>query len=64
MNYIKNLEQQVAELKLEIKRKDKAMSDLFTYLSLPKFWEDTTVQVYDVKQRLLNIRMINGWEGE
>lgn len=62
MNYIKQLQEHITELELSHKRKNEAINDLFYYLSLPKFHKDTTVQVADIKQRLLDIRLLNGWE--
>jgi len=62
MNYIKQLQERIKELELSLDRKDEALNDLFHYINLPKFHKDTTVQVSDIRRRLLDIRTITGLE--
>jgi len=52
MNYIKQLEYSNNLKSAEICGLRAAISDLEQYLSSPKFWEDTTVQVNDIFSRL------------
>lgn len=56
MNYIKQLQNRVEELETEQKIKDDKITAMLFYLGLPKFWEDTTVQVSDMYVRLLDLR--------
>ena len=47
-NYIKTLQDTVAEKEQEIKRLEEMIQDLAVYLALPKFDNDTTVSKYDI----------------
>jgi hypothetical protein len=51
-NYIHTLQDRVAELEQELERQVANEQELVTYLGLPKFWKDPTVQVTDILHRL------------
>jgi hypothetical protein len=55
MNYINQLQDENKELKAQIKAAEIAIQEFRTHLTIPKFWEDTTIQVSDVDMRLLEI---------
>lgn len=55
MNYIKQLQAKIAELKSEKEEAANRLDDLRVYLSSEKFHNDTTVQVGDVLRRLPRI---------
>ena len=52
MNYIKRLENENKEVRVELCGLRCGLSDLKSYLQSSKFWNDTTVQVNDVLLRL------------
>ena len=52
MNYIKRLEMELQEARTELTGLRCGLDDLRGYLMMPKFWQDTTVQVSDVLHRL------------
>lgn len=52
MNYIKTLQNERQDLTAEVCGLRGGLADLRRYLALPKFHEDTTVQVQDVLNRL------------
>ena len=52
MNYIKRLENEIKEKRAEIVGLRAGLQDLREYLSLPKFQNDTTVQVFDIFARI------------
>lgn len=56
MNYIKQLERDLADLKIDRTLALLHLVDLQAYLSLEKFHDDTTVQVADVLRRLEPIK--------
>ena len=56
MNYIKRLEEEVAVLREQAAVAYVEIEDLFEYLELPKFEQDTTVQTKDVFNRLAKAR--------
>ena len=56
MNYIKQLQQDKAELEQELATISEGISDIYRYLSLPKFDADTTVQTRDILLRLDEIK--------
>ena len=58
MNYIKKLEARVDQLEREKAGALEQVVELLSYLSLPKFHVDTTVQVSDIHSRLDEARMI------
>jgi hypothetical protein len=51
-NYIHTLQERVAYLEKELGEQQAKERELVTYLALPKFWQDTTVQVTDILHRL------------
>ena len=57
MNYIKQLQATVEELKAEKAEANEAATELLIYLQSSKFHNDPTVQVQDVINRLMPIRM-------
>ncbi len=52
MNYIKRLQKDNADLLEQLGEYQDMVYELNRYLDLPKFKEDTTVQVQDVRNRL------------
>lgn len=56
MNYIKRLEMELQEANQDKVEVLAGIDELFRYLSLPKFEEDTTVQVSDIFLRLQHLR--------
>lgn len=56
MNYIKQLQMQIEEHEEYIRRINEGIVDLQMYLMTEKFWNDTTVQVQDVINRLADVR--------
>jgi len=56
MNYIKRLEEEVAVLREQAAVAYVEIEDLFAYLELPKFEQDSTVQTKDVFNRLSSAR--------
>jgi len=53
---LNNLQAQMAQLEEEAKRKDAILEDLRRYLNSDKFFEDRTVQVWDVLTRIQDAR--------
>jgi len=56
-NYINKLQDEVARLESERAEALAALDELRVYLSSPKFYVDTTVQVGDVARRIEPVRM-------
>ena len=52
MNYIHRLQEQIKELEEERREAAEILGDLQIYLGSEKFWNDTTVQVQDIRNRL------------
>ena len=52
MNYIKSLQYQVGAAEAEIQSLKDSIDTLRRYINLPKFRDDTTVQVSDIHLRL------------
>jgi len=59
MNYIKQLQEDNQELKNRITKTQETITELYKYLSLPKFYNsDNMVNVADIFQRLELARQI------
>lgn len=56
MHYTEKMSRKIAELENKLARIHEHTNDLYSYLALPKFHEDTTVQVQDVYNRIEFIR--------
>ena len=56
MNYIHQLQGEVAELQAQREEANQLLTDVLVYLGSNKFWNDTTVQVRDIQTRLQPIR--------
>ena len=48
MNYIHQLQQQIAEEKKRVEELEATLADIAAYLALPKFETDTSVSKYDI----------------
>ena len=59
MNYIKRLENEVKEVRAELVGLKSGIDALHKYLSASKFFEDTTVQVTDVMNRIAEARSVS-----
>ena len=55
MNYIKQLQLEVAQLKAQNQALTNGLNEIRHYLVSPKFSSDTTVQVTDIDNRILEI---------
>jgi predicted RNase H-like nuclease (RuvC/YqgF family) len=59
MNYIKQLQEENQELKNQITEAQETITELYKYLSLPKFYNsDNMVNVSDIFQRLESARQL------
>ena len=56
MNYIKQLQADNKRLEDQLALVDIGITELFSYLALPKFYEDKLVNIDDVRLRLQEIR--------
>lgn len=56
MNYIHKLQGQVKALRADKAQAQDVLTDLVSYLTSPKFHQDTTVQVNDVLTRIQDAR--------
>ena len=52
MNYIKRLQKENEELRTDKKAARETLTELYSYLTSPKFHEDPTVQTADVLRRI------------
>lgn len=57
MNYIKSLQYQLQECKDSSNERQELINDFLRYLTSNKFWDDTSIQVSEVYDLLLKLRM-------
>ena len=58
MNYIKQLQLDKQEALDCLAKAQLEVTELRVYLESPKFWEDTTVQVGDIQNRIMGLRYL------
>ena len=56
MNYIHQLQGEVAELQAQREEANQLLTEVLVYLGSNKFWNDPTVQVRDIQTRLAPVR--------
>ena len=56
MNYIHQLEDELKEARAELVGLKSGLHDMERYINLPKFYEDPTVQVQDIRNRIEDAR--------
>lgn len=61
-NWITNLKEESARKDREIAQLRQGLNDILGYLNLPKFHEDTTVQISDIILRIQEIKMNSNGE--
>jgi len=57
MNYIKQMQENVEDLKKTNAEQCEVINEFLHYLGSSKFWNDPTIQVSEVQQMLVNIKM-------